>query len=107
MMNALQSESQWKGYFNNPQGGKLGLLNAIQVSVLGLRPLLQVLNILQNIGSLAGYPFAPYMSDGIGRRGSVLFGAIIMCAATAVQTAAHSVGMFLGARSAFAFVYFW
>lgn len=81
MMNALQSESQWKGYFNNPQGGKLGLLNAIQ-----------------NIGSLAGYPFAPYMSDGIGRRGSVLFGAIIMCAATAVQTAAHSVGMFLGAR---------
>ncbi|THH12736.1 hypothetical protein EW146_g7407 [Bondarzewia mesenterica] len=79
MMNALQSEGQWKDYFNNPQGGRLGLLNAIQAT-------------------LAGYPFAPYLSDGIGRRSSVLLGAAIMCAATAIQTAAHSVGMFLGAR---------
>jgi hypothetical protein len=30
-MNGLQSLTQWKGYFNNPTGGKLGLLNAIQV----------------------------------------------------------------------------
>ncbi|KAG6840472.1 hypothetical protein C0991_006498 [Blastosporella zonata] len=31
MMNGLQSLDQWKNYFNNPTGGKLGLLNAIQV----------------------------------------------------------------------------
>lgn len=53
---------------------------------------------MQNIGALAGYPFAPYMSDGIGRRKTVFFGATIMCIATAIQTASQSVGMFIGAR---------
>jgi sugar porter (SP) family MFS transporter len=81
MMNGLQSLTQWKEYFNFPTKGKLGLLNAIQ-----------------NIGGLAGYPFAPYMADGIGRRPTVFFGALIMCIATAVQTASQSVGMFIGAR---------
>lgn len=32
MMNGLQSLSQWESAFGNPSGGKLGLLNAIQVS---------------------------------------------------------------------------
>ncbi|KAF7316528.1 Hexose transporter [Mycena indigotica] len=81
MMNGLQSLTQWESYFNHPTKGKLGLLNAIQ-----------------NIGGLAGYPFAPYMSDGIGRRKTVFFGAVIMCIATAIQTASQSVGMFIGAR---------
>ncbi|KAF7334658.1 MFS domain-containing protein [Mycena venus] len=40
MMNGLQSLPQWEVYFNFPTKGKLGLLGAIQ-----------------NIGSLAGYPF--------------------------------------------------
>ncbi|KAJ7185220.1 hexose transporter [Mycena filopes] len=81
MMNGLQSLTQWENYFNKPTKGKLGLLNAIQ-----------------NIGALAGYPFAPYLSDGIGRRPTVFLGALIMCIATAVQTASQSVGMFIGAR---------
>ena len=34
MMNGLQSLTQWNSYFNNPTRGKLGLLNAIQVSVI-------------------------------------------------------------------------
>jgi hypothetical protein len=37
MMNGLQSLDQWKSAFNNPHGGKLGLLNAIQVSLLSSR----------------------------------------------------------------------
>jgi len=81
MMNGLQSLPQWKSAFNNPTGGKLGLLNAIQ-----------------NIGALAGYPFAPYISDIFGRKRAVLLGAVIMVIATAVQGAAQSVGMFIGAR---------
>ncbi|KAJ7128436.1 general substrate transporter [Mycena epipterygia] len=81
MMNGLQSLTQWEDYFNHPKKGKLGLLNAIQ-----------------NIGALAGYPFAPYLSDGIGRRRTVFIGALIMCLGTAVQTASQSVGMFIGAR---------
>ncbi|KAA1470430.1 hexose transporter [Dentipellis sp. KUC8613] len=81
MMNGLQSVKQWKEAFNYPTGGKLGLLNAIQ-----------------NIGSVAGYPFVPYMTDGIGRRLTIAFGIIFMIAATVVQTAAQSVEMFIGAR---------
>jgi sugar porter (SP) family MFS transporter len=81
MMNGLQSLPQWKFYFNTPGSSELGLLNAIQ-----------------NIGSLGAYPFAPYLSDGIGRRKTVALGALIMCIATALQGAAQSVGMFIGAR---------
>ncbi|KAK0458058.1 hexose transporter [Desarmillaria tabescens] len=81
MMNGLQSLTQWSEYFHKPTGGRLGLLNAIQ-----------------NIGSLAAYPFAPYSSDGIGRRYTILLGATIMIMATAIQTASQSVGMFIGAR---------
>ncbi|KAF5343419.1 hypothetical protein D9758_011830 [Tetrapyrgos nigripes] len=81
MMNGLQSLPQWKGYFNNPSDSQLGLLNAIQ-----------------NIGALAAYPFAPYLTDGLGRKRTVATGALIMCGATALQTASQSVGMFIGAR---------
>lgn len=81
MMNGLQSLPQWTAAFNHPTGGMLGLLNAIQ-----------------NIGSLAAYPFSPYLSDGIGRRPTVFLGATIMCAATAIQTASQNVHMFIGAR---------
>ena len=38
------------------------------------------------------------MMDGLGRRVAVVFGAAIMCIATILQTASHSVGMFIGAR---------
>lgn len=54
----------------------------------------------QNIGSVAAYPFSPYVSDGLGRRAAVILGATIMCVATVIQTASHSVGMFIGARYA-------
>ncbi|KAJ7510997.1 hexose transporter [Mycena galericulata] len=81
MVNGLQSLTQWEEYFHTPTKGKLGLLSAIQ-----------------NIGALAGYPFAPYLSDGIGRKPTVFIGALIMVIATAIQTASQSVGMFIGAR---------
>ncbi|KAL1941933.1 hypothetical protein VTO73DRAFT_6463 [Trametes versicolor] len=81
MMNGLQSLPQWNQAFDYPGGGKLGLLSAIQ-----------------NIGSVAAYPFSPYVSDGLGRRAAVILGATIMCVATVIQTASHSVGMFIGAR---------
>ena len=52
----------------------------------------------QNIGSLAAYPFAPYLSDGIGRKLTIFIGATIMLAAVAVQSAAHNLNMFIAAR---------
>ncbi|KAF5376001.1 hypothetical protein D9757_008819 [Collybiopsis confluens] len=81
LMNSLQSLPQWRDYFHHPTPSQLGLLNAIQ-----------------NIGSLAAYPFAPYLSDGIGRRRTVIFGASIMSVAAVVQASAQSVGMFIAAR---------
>ncbi|KAF8633809.1 hypothetical protein AX15_001250 [Amanita polypyramis BW_CC] len=81
MMNGLQSLDQWRSAFGNPSGGKLGLLNAIQ-----------------NIGCLVSYPFAPYVTDGLGRRAAIFIGATIMCVATVLQTVSNSVGMFIGAR---------
>ncbi|KAF8439056.1 hexose transporter [Boletus edulis BED1] len=81
MVNGLQSLQQWESAFGYPTGGKLGLLSAIQT-----------------IGGLAGYPFAPYVSDGLGRRRAVFLGAAIMCIGVAVQTASQNVGMFIGAR---------
>ncbi len=38
MMNGLQSLTQWEDAFNHPSGGKLGLLNAIQVHIIGIHP---------------------------------------------------------------------
>ncbi|OCH89637.1 general substrate transporter [Obba rivulosa] len=81
LMNSFQSLPQWENYFNHPHGGKLGLLNAIQ-----------------NVGSLAAYPFAPYLSDGIGRKFTILLGAIVMIGGVALQSAAHNINMFIGAR---------
>ena len=52
----------------------------------------------QNIGSLAAYPFAPYLSDGLGRKLTVWIGATIMIAAVAVQAAAINLNMFYAAR---------
>ena len=52
----------------------------------------------QNIGSLAGYPFAPYLSDGLGRRTAIWIGATIMLVGVGVQTASHNLSMFIGAR---------
>ncbi|KDQ27391.1 hypothetical protein PLEOSDRAFT_1041589 [Pleurotus ostreatus PC15] len=81
MMNGLQTLPQWRDYFHTPSGSMLGLLNA-----------------MQNIGSLAAYPFSPYLADGLGRKRTVFIGAVIMCIATVIQTASQSVGMFIGAR---------
>ena len=52
----------------------------------------------QNIGALAAYPFAPYLADGLGRRPAIVIGSSIMIVATILQTASHSVGMFIGSR---------
>lgn len=33
-MNSFQSLEQWENYFDHPTGGRLGVLNAIQVSLV-------------------------------------------------------------------------
>jgi MFS family permease len=66
-------------------------------SIKSRAPLIQFIE-TQNIGALAAYPFSPYLTDGLGRRSAIVFGASIMIVATILQTASNSVGMFIGAR---------
>ncbi|KAG6331495.1 hypothetical protein ID866_7591 [Astraeus odoratus] len=81
IVNGFQSLPQWQSAFHYPSSQMLGLLTAIQT-----------------IGTLAGYPFTPYLCDGIGRRKTVFIGVIFMIIATGLQTAAQSVRTFIGAR---------
>ncbi|KIJ36375.1 hypothetical protein M422DRAFT_212350 [Sphaerobolus stellatus SS14] len=81
MMNGVLSLDIFENYFHHPTGGKLGLFNAIQ-----------------NIGSLSGLPFAPYVTDWAGRRKAIFLGACLMVCGAIVQTASQSLGMFVGAR---------
>ena len=81
MMNGLQTLDTWKFYFNNPQGGTLGLFNAIQ-----------------SIGALAGLPLGPFISDRCGRKKSIITGSLIMIFGAGLQAGARNVGMFIGAR---------
>ena len=43
-------------------------------------------------------PFTPLASDGIGRRAALFLGSAIIVAGVALQCAAQSVAMFIGAR---------
>ncbi|GJJ14938.1 hypothetical protein Clacol_009208 [Clathrus columnatus] len=79
--NGLLSLQNFENFFHHPQGGKLGLFNAIQ-----------------NIGSLAGLPAAPYLTDWAGRRYAILFGAAIMCVGAAIQASSQDLAQFIIAR---------
>ena len=46
----------------------------------------------------------PYVADGLGRRTSIFIGALIVCVATIVQTAANSLSVLIAARYAFYFI---
>jgi len=81
MMNGLQSLKLWEDYFDHPTGSLLGLFNAIQ-----------------SIGGFLSLPIAGGIADKYGRRFGIFSGCIIMLIATAIQTAAQNIGMFIGAR---------
>ncbi|KAJ5593839.1 uncharacterized protein N7459_000047 [Penicillium hispanicum] len=81
LMNGLQSIAKWKDYFGNPTGSILGVVNAAQ-----------------SIGSVISLPFVGILSDRIGRRLTLLSGAIVIVIASAIQAASVKYGMFVFAR---------
>jgi len=81
MMNGLQAVSRWQDYFNHPTDKQLGLFNAIQ-----------------SIGAFCAIPIAPYVADGLGRKGGIVVGATIVLVGAILQTATQSLGMFVGSR---------
>jgi MFS family permease len=81
MMNGLQSLDQWRHYFGNPTGSVLGIVNAAQ-----------------SIGSFVALPFIGVLSDRIGRKKTLLSGAIMIIIASIIQAASVRYGMFVFSR---------
>ncbi|ELU40693.1 hexose transporter [Rhizoctonia solani AG-1 IA] len=73
--------SPGQGYFGNPSGSTLGMVNAIQ-----------------NIGVLMALPMAPYVSDKFGRKKSLVTGALIMLGGVTLQAASTNIWHFVGSR---------
>lgn len=86
MMNGLQAVPHWVSFFGAPHGATLGLYNAIQ-----------------NIGSLAAIPFAPWVADTFGRRTGIIVGCTCMFLATGLQAGAQNNGMFIAGRGLIGF----
>ncbi|KAJ5881343.1 general substrate transporter [Penicillium soppii] len=81
LMNGLQALPSWKFYFRTPQGQTMGVVNAAQ-----------------SIGSVLALPLAGFISDRFGRKKTLLCGVITVIIASAIQTGAVNLGMFIFSR---------
>ncbi|KAI6779244.1 uncharacterized protein J7T54_007771 [Emericellopsis cladophorae] len=81
MLNASQVMDEWQEYFDEPRGSRLGILNAIY-----------------QIGSIASFPFAPYLADHFGRKVPIALGCLIMVLGAFLSTFTNGMGMYLGGR---------
>ncbi|KAG9006696.1 hypothetical protein FRB94_014147 [Tulasnella sp. JGI-2019a] len=86
MTGGLQLIPQWQDYFHNPEGSTLGFMTSAQ-----------------NIGALLALPFAPFLSDGFGRRKGLLVGSCIMLGGVALQTQSTSIEQFILSRGLIGF----
>ncbi|GLA00574.1 hypothetical protein AnigIFM60653_009324 [Aspergillus niger] len=77
----MMSIAEWNDYFGNPSGSVLGVVNAAQ-----------------SIGSVISLPFVAVLSDRIGRRLTLLSGAIVIIIASIIQAASVHYGMFVFSR---------
>lgn len=80
-MNGLQSLTQWRDYFGDPQGEMLGLVNAAQ-----------------SIGSVFALPFVGTLSDKFGRKPILLAGILMIIVASAIQSGSVNYAMFVVSR---------
>jgi MFS family permease len=67
--------------FNNPNGSRQGLLNAIQ-----------------SVGSICSLPIAPNLADWIGRQKSILVGSLVVALGAGLQSGARDTGIFIAGR---------
>ena len=82
----LQMLPEFKKHFNSPDGSTLGFMSAAQ-----------------HFGSLVALPFAPYISDGIGRRKTLSIGCFFVVVGVVLQVLAANVGHFIASRCISAF----
>lgn len=81
VLNGLQMLPEFKKHFNSPDGSTLGFMSAAQ-----------------NFGGLVMLPFAPHISDGIGRRKALSIGCFIVVGGVVLQVLAANVGHFIASR---------
>lgn len=80
-MNGLQSLSQWKTYFDSPQGALLGTVNAAQ-----------------SIGSILVLPLVGSCSDVFGRKRVLIAGLVGVIVATVIQATSTTLAQFIVSR---------
>ncbi|KAJ3510111.1 hypothetical protein NMY22_g16072 [Coprinellus aureogranulatus] len=81
MMNGLQAVDSWDTFFNSPRSLMLGLMSS-----------------MYSLGAVVALPFVPLVTDGIGRRWTIVISSLIMVGGAVIQTCAYNFVMFLMAR---------
>lgn len=81
MMTGLQTLSQWKEYFGDPESTTLGLMNAVFP-----------------LGKVVSLPFVMFLSDRFGRKLQLVVGLVTCVAFAITRGLARSYGTFVAAR---------
>ncbi|CAI7611042.1 unnamed protein product [Penicillium glandicola] len=81
MLNTSQNLDTWQVYFEQPSGAKLGLMNAIY-----------------QIGSLASFPFVPFIADRWGRKIPIMIGCVLMILGGLLGSFCTNYGMYVAGR---------
>lgn len=81
MINSLQIVPTWKTFFHNPEGSLKGIIGAAY-----------------SLGAILSLPFIPMVDNRFGRRGSILFGSVIMIIGSIIQGLSVNVTMYIFAR---------
>ncbi|KAA8917451.1 hypothetical protein TRICI_000400 [Trichomonascus ciferrii] len=81
LMNGLQSQEEWRAQFGDPQGARLGFVNAAQ-----------------SLGCVVILPVCSWLSDTIGRRLTLISGLITIIVATIIQATSFSYAQLVVSR---------
>jgi len=81
MMNGLQAVDSFDTFFHSPRSALLGLMSAIY-----------------SLGAILSLPFVPLLTDGLGRRWSIVCGSGIMIVGAILQAASQNFAMFVISR---------
>ncbi|KAK4560899.1 hypothetical protein LTR86_005479 [Recurvomyces mirabilis] len=82
LMNGLQALTYWQEYFHHPTGAQLGIFNGTQ-----------------GLGSVFAVFFLWWLVEKVGRRITIMMGAVIIIVGVFLQSFAHNLAMFASARA--------
>jgi len=86
IMNGMQALTYWQSYFNHPTGSQLGIFNGTQ-----------------GLGGVASQFFLWWLVERIGRKLTIIAGAVIIILGVFLQTFANGLPMFASARAVIGF----